>query len=83
MSTPVASRMPIAVRPALSALFLARLAELVARLEATTAAGERKALSASLFSTFLDCLDLGAGDEAQAIVDRLRPEPATAPRPVA
>ncbi len=83
MSTPVAIRMQTAVRPTLSAGCLARLAGLVARLEATTAEGERRALSAALFSTFLDCLDLGVGGEAEAIVDRLRPEHTTAPRPVA
>ena len=83
MSTPVAIRMQPAVHPTLSAFFLARLAELVGRLEATTAAGERKVLSAALFSVFLDCHDLGLRDEAEAIMDRLRREPAAAPRPAA
>jgi hypothetical protein len=58
--------------PGLPAFFLGRLASMVARQLATASPTERRALGEAIFSVYLDCLDLGLGSEAQAIVDQLR-----------
>ena len=58
--------------PGLPAFFLGRLASMVARQFATVSPTERQALGEAIFSVYLDCLDLGLGKEAQAIVDQLR-----------
>jgi hypothetical protein len=60
--------------PGLPAFFLGRLAALVARQLATASPTERKARGEAIFSVYLDCLDLGLGAEARAIVGPLRAE---------
>ena len=60
--------------PDLPAFFLGRLASLVARQAAAVSPTERTALGVAAFSVFLDCLDLGLGEQAHAIVDQLRDE---------
>jgi hypothetical protein len=57
--------------PCLPWFFLERLASLVAR-QAAASPTERRALGLAAFSVFLDCLDLGLGAEAHAIVAQLR-----------
>ena len=69
--------------PALSAFFLGRLAALVARQTCAPTAPERTALAQAAFAIFLDCLDLGLGEEARAILGCLHLEPAAARRIVA
>ena len=63
-----------ATDPDLPAFFLGRLASLVARQAAAVSPTERTALGVAAFSVFLDCLDLGLGEQAHAIVDQLRDE---------
>ena len=58
--------------PGLPEFFLGRLASLVARQAAAVSPTERQALGVAAFSVFLDCLDLGLGEEAHAIVAQLR-----------
>jgi hypothetical protein len=52
--------------------FLGHLASLAARQAASPSPKERAALSVAMFSTFLECLDLGLGGEAQQIMAQLR-----------
>ena len=52
-------------------LFLGHLASLAARQAASPSPKERAALSLAMFSTFLECLDLGHSDEAQQIMAQL------------
>ena len=65
--------------PGLSAFFLGRLASLVDRQAAAVNPMERALLGRAVFSVYLDCLDLGLGEQAQALIGQLRDEP----RPVA
>ncbi len=58
--------------PGLREFFLGRLASMVARQLGTEDRSERKMLGEAIFSVYLDCLDLGLGQEAQMIVDQLR-----------
>lgn len=58
----------------LSAFFLDRLTSAVARQVAATNPRERTALGVATFSIFLDCLDLGLGDQARAIIGQRRDE---------
>jgi len=51
--------------------FLGHLASLAARQAASPSPKERAALSVAMFSTFLECLDLGQGYEAQQIMEQL------------
>ena len=60
--------------PGLPDFFLGRLASLLARQAAAVSPTERQALGVAAFSVFLDCLDLGLGEEAQAIMGQLRAE---------
>jgi hypothetical protein len=60
--------------PGLPAFFLGRLSSLVARQLTTVDPDERQARGEAIFSIYLDCLDLGLGTEAQAIVEPLRAE---------
>lgn len=60
--------------PGLPAFFLGRLASLVALQVASESATERKALSTAVFAIYLDCLDLGLGNEAQVLIGQLRDE---------
>ena len=64
----------LATDPGLPAFFLGRLAALAARQAAAVSLAERRALGVAVFSVFLDCLDLGLGEEARAIVGQLRDE---------
>ncbi|HET8627933.1 MAG TPA: hypothetical protein VFL91_10965 [Thermomicrobiales bacterium] len=48
--------------------FLLRLSSLVARLSTVSGVEERTTLAHAIFSTYLDCLDLGLEDEARAIL---------------
>ncbi|MFN8536563.1 MAG: hypothetical protein U0232_03675 [Thermomicrobiales bacterium] len=41
---------------------------------ASESATERKALSTAVFAIYLDCLDLGLGNEAQLLIGQLRDE---------
>ncbi len=59
----------------LAAFFLGRLASLIARQAAASSPSERVVLTQAAFSIFLDCQDLGLGDEAQAILAQFRAEP--------
>ncbi len=52
--------------------FLGHLASLAARQAASPSPKERAALSVAMFSTFLECLDLGCGGEAQHIMAGLQ-----------
>ena len=52
--------------------FLDRLTSLATRQATTTDPKERAALGVATFSVFLDCLDLGLGDEARAIIGQCR-----------
>lgn len=69
--------------PSLPDFFLGHLASLVARQAATMSSIERTALGIAAFSVFLDCLDLGLGEQAHAIMGQLRDELVTAERLVA
>jgi hypothetical protein len=65
--------------PGLPAFFLGRLASLVARQRAASPS-ERRVRGKAIFSVYLDCLDLGLGAEARAIVGPLRAEAGPAAR---
>ena len=65
---------PIAADDALARFFLERLSELTARQDAAASTPERTALAQAAFSTYLDCLDLGLGEEARRILARERTE---------
>jgi hypothetical protein len=69
--------------PGLPAFFLGRLASLVALQIATQSPIERKALAAAVFAIYVDCLDLGLGNEAQPIIAQLRDGSAPGERLVA
>jgi hypothetical protein len=60
--------------PGLPAFFLGRLASLATRQAASSSPMERAALGTAIFSIYLDCLDLGLGAEAHAIIGQLRQE---------
>jgi hypothetical protein len=64
----------LASDPSLPDFFLGHLASLVARQAATMSPTERTALGMAAFSVFLDCLDLGLGEQAQLIMGQLRDE---------
>ncbi len=68
---------------ALAAFSLGRLERLVARQLAPVAPEERVALAHATFSVFLDCRDLGLGDEAHELVEILRQPPTPAAQPAA
>jgi hypothetical protein len=74
MSAMLLTDLALATDPGLHEFFLGRLASLVARQAAAASPSERMALSVAAFSIYLDCLDLGLGEEAQAIVGQLREE---------
>jgi hypothetical protein len=74
MSAMLLTDLALATDPGLHEFFLGRLASLVARQVASASPAERLALSVAAFSIYLDCLDLGLGEEAQAIVGQLRDE---------
>jgi hypothetical protein len=69
--------------PDLPAFFLGHLAALVAQRVASVSPMERAMLGGAAFSVFLGCLDLGLGEQAQAIMGQLRDEPRSAGRLVA
>ena len=52
-------------------IVLGHLASLAARQAASPSPKERAALRVAMFSTFLECLDLGRGSEAQQIMAQL------------
>ena len=60
--------------PELPAFFLNRLTQLVDRQVETFNLAERMALGLAALSTFLDCFELGYGDQALAIIERIRDE---------
>jgi hypothetical protein len=72
MSAMLLTNLTLESEPGLRDFFLGRLASMVARQLATMNPGERTMLGEAIFSVYLDCLDLGLGQEAQAIVDQLR-----------
>ena len=73
----------LAADPGLPEFYLGRLAALAARQAAGVSPAERQALGLAAFAVFLDCLDLGLGAEAQAIVGRFRGEAGPTARPAA
>ena len=73
----------LATDPGLPEFFLGRLAALAARQAAAVSPAERQALGLATFSVFLDCLDLGLGEEAHAIVGKLRGAAGPTERPAA
>ena len=72
MSTKVMADMVLETDPSLPAFFLGHLASLATRQAASASAKERAALSVAMFSTYLDCIDLGLGGEAQKIMGQLQ-----------
>jgi hypothetical protein len=74
MSATLLTDLTLASDPGLPGFFLGHLASLVARQAATASPTERAALGVAAFAVFLDCLDLGLGSEAQAIMGQLRDE---------
>jgi hypothetical protein len=80
MSAMLLTDLTIRTDPGLPEFFLGRLASLVARHLATVSPTERKALREAILSVYLDCLDLGLGGEAQAIVEPLRHQAGPADR---
>jgi hypothetical protein len=60
--------------PGLCDLFLERLVTLAIREAATAQPGERRALGEALFSTFLDCTDLGLAEQAYRIFAFVHPQ---------
>ena len=54
----------------LARFFLARLSALARRQAAETRQEERTALARAIFSTYLDCRDLGLDEEADAILNQ-------------
>jgi hypothetical protein len=69
--------------PTVPAFFLGHLASLVARRAAAASPLERAMLGRAVFAVFLDCLDLGLGEQAHAIMGQLRDEPGPVARLVA
>ena len=67
-----AAQLALATDPTLPAFFLGQLASLAACQAASPSPKERAALSVAMFPLFLDCADLGLGDEAQRIIGQLR-----------
>ena len=53
----------------LDRFFLARLSSLARRHAAAPTAAERTTLAHAVFSTYLDCLDLGLDEKAEAILN--------------
>ena len=76
MSAMLLTDLALETDPGLPEFFLGRLASLVARQVAAVSPTERTALSMAAFSVFLDCLDLGLGEQAHEIVGQLRDESA-------
>ena len=58
----------LATDPQLPEFFLGRLKSLVARQAVEANSTERIELCVAAFAVFLDCLDLGFGEEARAIL---------------
>lgn len=58
--------------PGLADFFLARLASLTIRQMMAADPDAQRALGRAVFSTFLDCMDLGLTDRAGAILDYVR-----------
>ena len=53
----------------LERFFLARLSSLARRHAAAPTAAERTTLAHAVFSTYLDCLDLGLDEKAEAVIN--------------
>jgi hypothetical protein len=83
MSATLLADLALASDPGLPEFLLGRLAALVARQAAAVGPAERVALGVAASSVFLDCLDLGIGEEAHAIVGQLRGEAGTTALPAA
>jgi hypothetical protein len=60
--------------PGLPDFFLGRLVRLVERQATATNLTERTVLGLAALSTFLDCLDLGLAEQANAIIEQVRDE---------
>ncbi|MDP9371021.1 MAG: hypothetical protein M3Q65_00890 [Chloroflexota bacterium] len=69
MSLRLPSRQP-RVDDSLRRFFLHRLAALAVRLDRARTRQQRTLLAHAVFSTYLDCLDLGLEDEAGCLLDR-------------
>lgn len=66
-----ATLLPTVIAPSgLEFAFLQRLASLVQRQDRTHDEQERTVLAHAAFSTYLDCVELGQGDEAERILTR-------------
>lgn len=72
MSATLLTELALASDAGLPDFFLGRLASLVARQMSAASPTERKVLGEAIFSIYLDCLDLGLGEQAQALVEPLR-----------
>lgn len=55
--------------------FLGRLATLVAQQAAAASPSQRQALAHAAFAIMLDCVDLGFGERAQALLDQRHDAP--------
>ncbi|HET7042948.1 MAG TPA: hypothetical protein VFI13_13095 [Gemmatimonadales bacterium] len=73
----------IGLDPELADFFLGRLEGLVARQMSARTPQESTALAQMAFAVFLDCLDLGLGEQARCILGCLQVDPALAGRVVA
>src|SRR3954469_15555842 len=73
MSAMLLTDLALATDPGLPEFFLGQLQSLVARQAVAMPPAERIALCVAAFSVFLDCLDLGLGEEAHTIVGPLMP----------
>ncbi len=82
MRATLTADMALATDPTLPEFFLGHLASLAARQAASASATERTALRIAMFSAYLDCLDLGLGTPARAILGRLDRQPEV-PEPLA
>lgn len=66
-----ATTVPTVIAPSgLEFAFLQRLASLVQRQDRAGDEQERTVLAHAAFSTYLDCVELGQGDEAERILTR-------------
>jgi hypothetical protein len=70
---PLAERV-LEADPGLADFFLGRLIALSIRQAVTPNPDERRTLGAAVFSTFLDCMDLGLAESACKIVEFARNE---------
>jgi hypothetical protein len=59
------------IAPDLEGFFLGRLASLLVRQVTAVSLDERQLLGRDILATFLDCMDLGLGAQACALLDQV------------